>query len=63
MEYKHDNSEIIVQARHITVIIDDNTEFRISVDKFKNLEIVKVYGSADSSIHVTPNVSNSIKIT
>ena len=62
MEFKRNNEDEIHKARHITVIVDDETEFRISVDKFNNLEIIKVYGSADGSIHITPNVSNSIKI-
>ena len=62
MEFKKDNEEEISKARHITIIVSDDKEFRIAVDKFGNLEVIKVYGSSDSSIHITPNVSNSIKI-
>lgn len=62
MVYKKDNHDTILEARHITVIISEDTEFRISVDKFGNLEVIKVYGANDSSIHITPSVSNSIKI-
>ena len=62
MEDKKDNEDCVFESRHITIIIDYKTEFRISVDKFGNLEVIKVYGADDSSIHITPSVSNSIKI-
>lgn len=62
MEFTINNEDEPKIARHITVAVG-NKEFRISVDKFYNLEIVKVYGSDDGSLHITPSVSNVILIT
>jgi len=45
-----------------TVVIIGDSDFRISVDKFDNLVINK-YGGEDSSIYITPSVSNEIRIT
>jgi len=45
------------------IVIAGNNEFKISVDKFNNMVVNKIYGSGDDGcIHITPSVSNEIKI-
>lgn len=61
MKVKLDRAGATVAVNYITIIIGEQ-EFKISVDHFNNLVVNKTYGGDDGSIHITPSVSNEIRI-
>ena len=57
------NNESELNARHITIPLSEDVEFRIKINQFGELEIQKTnYGSGESAIVIMPSVSNDIRI-
>lgn len=57
------HDEGIIEISRLKVLIDDETEFIIKVNRFGSLVINKrQYGSRNSSIQIIPCVSNEIEI-
>lgn len=62
MEAKIIRDGEFIEVRNIIIKLKNNdNEFRITEDNFGNLVLNK-YGGEDSSIHITPSVSNEIRI-
>ena len=60
---KNKESEQTLNISSVRIVISDDCEFRILVNKFGELEIQKVYFGADSgNLVVEPKVSNEIII-
>lgn len=52
-----------IEANNINIVLNENTEFRICVNKFGELEITKInFGNGSGSISIEPNVSNQITL-
>lgn len=53
--------DVEIEQRNITVRLSKDVDFRISVNNFGQLEIQKAnFGNGNSSIVITPSVSNLI---
>jgi len=59
---KRDDVEI--EQRSITIRLNKDVDFKISITKFGELEIQKSnFGSGNNGISIHPNVSNEIRLT
>lgn len=53
-----------IEVKNITVIVDDEVEFIINLDKFGKLTVNKQnYGEGECGIVIIPRVSNEITIS
>ncbi len=58
------NNEQQIEARRITIVLNESVEFEISIDKFGELIVQKAnFGAGDSSIVIKPKVSNEIGLS
>jgi hypothetical protein len=58
------NNESQIEARHITIALNEDLEFRININQFGELTIQKTqYGAGESSMIIKPSVSNEIRIS
>lgn len=62
-EFRIGNNDEKHTCSSITVILNEDIEFRIGVNKFGELVIQKEqYGEGETSIIIRPSVSNEIRI-
>ena len=53
-----------IEAKKLTIKLNDDVDYEISVNKFGELVIQKQsYGGEESSIVLKPSVSNEIRLT
>lgn len=63
MNFKIGNSDELHTSNSVTIVLNDDVEFRITKNKFGELVIQKEqYGDGESCILIRPSVSNEIKI-
>lgn len=53
----------MMDLRNVTIRLNKDVDFRISINNFGELEIQKSnFGSGNSGIEIHPNVSNEIRL-
>lgn len=58
------NNEEKIEARNITIVLNQDVEFHISINQFEELTILKTqFGAGESAMTIKPSVSNEIRIS
>lgn len=58
------NNESQIEARHITIQLNEDVEFRIKINQFGEVEVQKTqYGAGESCLIIKPNVSNEVRLS
>ena len=58
------SNESEINARKITICVNEDVEFHVSINPFGELTVQKTqYGEGESSMTIKPSVSNEIRLS